>query len=187
MRLVPLLAIACFTPPDLNLVDAVPIVGNDACAPSREVRVGCVLDGDTFDLGACGSGAERIRMLGVDAPEIAHDGNPPDCWGDEAADELWRVVADRQVTLSFDQECEGVFGRTLAYVWLPEGDIGLDPDDVVSTEGGAILVNELLLARGFARLYDEEWTADLRLDDRLRAAQAEAEARGLGLWSACPP
>jgi endonuclease YncB( thermonuclease family) len=42
-----------------------------------------------------------------------------------------------------------------------------------------------MLANGHARLYDEEWTNPLRLQRVLDEAEAEARARGLGLWAAC--
>lgn len=174
----------CYTFPELSLVDEIPIVGEDSCAPPLEVDAGCMIDGDTFDLGGCGTDSERVRMLGINAPELAHGGDPVECWGPEAADELRRLIGDRRVTLTFDQECQGVFGRTLAYVWLAPEDVDLADDEVADAEG-AVLVNELLLSRGFVRLYDEEWVGDLRLQDRLDEAQAQAQARGLGLWSAC--
>lgn len=188
MRLFPLfLVAACYEGPDVHLVDEVPIVGNDACAPARDVRVGCTLDGDTFDISGCGGDFERIRMLGIDAPEIAHGDDPADCWGPEAGNELARLIDGREVTLTFDEECVGVFGRTLAYVWLSTADVDIDPTDTVSTQDGAVLVNELMLSRGYARLYDEDWVAELRLQERLAAAEATAAARGIGLWAACEP
>src|SRR5690606_24640006 len=102
------------------------------------------------------------RMLGINAPELAHGGEPEECWGPEASDELRRLIGDRRVTLTFDKECAGVFGRTLAYVWLAPDDVEVAEDEVADAEG-AVLVNELLLARGVVRLYDEDWVGDLRM------------------------
>jgi micrococcal nuclease len=175
----------CFTPPELDLIDEIPFVGTNACAPGREARVYQVLDGDTVDIDGLGDAGERIRFLGIDAPEIAHEGNPADCWGNEAGDHLRQLADGRQVTVTFDEECVDVYGRTLAYVWISTDDANLDPEDVVQSDDGSVLLNELMLARGQARLFDEDWVAPLRLQDRLDAAQAEAKARGLGLWSAC--
>jgi micrococcal nuclease len=170
----------CYNPPDVNLVDEVPLVPQGACAPNRVEWVGCVHDGDTFDLSSCGGDAERIRLLGIDAPEVAHEGDPAECGADAARAELRRLADNREVLLTFDEECEGIFGRTLAYVWLDEGGIA---------EGGpgedSVLLNEWLLREGFVRLFDEDFGQELRLEDRLVAAESEARARGLGLWSDC--
>ena len=152
-------------------------MGTGACAPNREARVACVIDGDTVDVDACGDEVgERIRLLGIDAPETAKEDAPAECWANEAREELRRLVDSRTVTLTFDSECTGAFGRTLAYVWLSDDEDSLE---------GALLVNEKLLQEGWVRLYDEDWTGDLRLQERLEAAEAEARSRGLGLWSAC--
>ena len=180
-----LLLIGCIDVGDFEFVDEIPVVGENNCAPPREARVACVLDGDTFDLEGCGDGNERVRLLGIDAPEISHNGEEADCWGDEASAELRRLIDGRTVTLTFDEECEGVFGRTLAYAYLSPDEVDVEPDEV-GDEDGAILVNELLLSRGAARLFGEERFGEVLLQDRLDAAQAQAQARGLGLWGACP-
>ena len=169
--------VACYQPPDLAAFEQVPIVAQSQCDQPRAGRVACVHDGDTFDIGVCGEeNGERIRMLGIDTPEVAHGGEPAECYGNEARDELTRLLRSKSVNLTFDSECKGVYGRTLAYVWNSSGEEG---------EEGIQSVNEALLADGFARRYDEEWTADLRLDGRLRDAEALAKSRGLGLWGAC--
>lgn len=177
--------LACEAGPDLPLVDRVPIVGTNACASGREIRVGCTIDGDTFDIAQCGGTAERVRLLGLDAPEVAHDGEPADCFGDEAATELQRLIDNRDVALTFDEVCTGVFGRTLAYAWLPADDLDFEAGDLVTEEDGTVLVNEVLLLTGYARLFDEERFNDIAYGDRLAAAEATARSRGVGLWGAC--
>lgn len=177
----------CYPGPDLPLVDEVPIRASNACAPSRTERVECVLDGDTFDVSACGDElGERVRMLGIDAPEIAHDGNPADCYGDAAGAELRRLLDGRRVTLSFDSQCTDIYGRTLAYVWIAFSELDGDvtPAQAGTTEA-SLLVNEWMLQQGFAYIYDEDFGHPLRLEQRLANAEGLASARGLGLWSAC--
>lgn len=171
---VALLAGGCwYNPPDLPLIDDVPIVPKGSCANERTAHVACVLDGDTFDVGGCGGDNERIRMLGIDAPEIAHEDSPADCYGPEAEVELRRLLAGAEVLLSFDQECVGFYGRTLAYVWLDVGEEEL------------LNVNEYMLLEGYARVYDEDFGNPIALKDEFLVAQSVAQARGLGLWSAC--
>ncbi len=180
---------ACGYPEGLpDWSDEVPIEGQAApCANPREVNVACVIDGDTFDGDACGEDfGERFRLLGIDAPEVAHDGVEADCYGDIASAELTRVLEARTVTVSFDTECTGVYGRTLAYVWLDgEPASAVDDETVLTGDVEGELINETLLREGFVRLYEEDWVDDLRLQQRLEDAEAEAKALGLGLWSAC--
>jgi endonuclease YncB( thermonuclease family) len=164
---------------DCPLLDEVPIVGPpvvgfEPCAPEREESVACVLDGDTFDVEACGDNGERIRMLGIDAPEVAHGEDPAECWGYEASAELERLLTSEDVLLTFDWECEGIYNRTLAYVWLEQ-----EGDD-------SLLVNQWMLEEGHARLFEEDFGQPIQLKDDFEAAQDVARARGLGLWGACP-
>jgi len=180
MRLfAPLLLLAgCYSPPTLPLVDEVPIVASNRCASAREAIVACVIDGDTFDVGQCGEGGERIRMLGIDAPEIAHPPEPTECWADNAHEELRRKIEGRTVFLTFDKDCVGVFGRTLAYVWLgARSGGGVD-------ESTYEFVNDQLIRDGHVYIFDEEFGDLLYRDDFLRSRDL-AQALGVGLWGAC--
>lgn len=133
-----------------------------------------VLDGDTIVLDDAETG-EHVRLLGVDAPEIAHeeDGSSAECWGDESAAYMADLVYGQEVTLKFDAECTDKYDRTLAYVYL-SSDISGNDD---------LLVNELTIREGNAEFYEE--FGDIILHDVLTYAQSEAQAANLGLWAAC--
>lgn len=152
-------------------LDRVPVMAGERCAADREdVPVACVLDGDTFQVDACGG--ESVRLLGVNAPEIAHDGTEVDmCWGPEAAAWLADLLDGVEVRLSYDRKCTDGYDRTLAYAWIP--------DD----EGDELLVNELLVREGMAPVYED--FDDIRLAEVLYTAQDIAQAAGAGLWGAC--
>lgn len=72
-----LLAAGCYQIPDAIPPGRpdVPMVPDGACDTQREGIAACTIDGDTFDLGTCGQnfGGERFRLLGINAPEIAHE------------------------------------------------------------------------------------------------------------------
>jgi endonuclease YncB( thermonuclease family) len=192
--------VGCYRPPDFPLLDELPLAGPTAvCSPPREAQVACTVDGDTFDLGACGDDlGERVRLLGIDAPEVAKDGFPSDCFGDAASAELRRLIELERLTLTFDVECTDAFGRTLAYAWLTDQALDgvdfdpayedyldeLSPEEEVDTEP-AILLNEWLLAKGFARLYPEEVFGAVLWQRRLDLAQQRAQLERAGLWAAC--
>lgn len=187
-----LLAVACERrPADLPpLPGEFPtfLEGDGACAPSRNDTVACVLDGDTFDVGACGDDVGvRVRMLGINAPEIAH-AEPAECYGDIAATALRELIDGRAVVLTFDYECFDRYGRSLAYVYFQTDDA-----QVIDPEGGDtattptyVLANEWMLQQGYARLAPEDWTTqDIRLLETMKAAEQRAREQGIGLWGAC--
>jgi len=177
-----------FSPPPSGFED-VPITASvPTCADPYLTTAACVLDGDTFDIGSCGEPAERVRMLGLDAPEIAHEPNPADCYGYEATDALEALVADQEILLSFDQDCQGLYFRTLAYVWLPlsSGLLTEVDSETRPFEGETyVLVNTWMVRQGYSKVFDEEIFGTLRLQDAFDQAQDEAEAYDRGLWGAC--
>jgi len=177
--LVPLLLFACVDP-DLPSRDGAPIEASRACAPDRPARVACVIDGDTVDLGGCGAfNEERVRLLGIDAPELASGGRPTECFGDEATDVLRALVDRRDVRLEFERGCIDPFGRTLAWLHTP---------DPLRPDAPEINVSLWLVERGFVRLYlERDDFDDLRYAVALRAAERAARDLGVGLWGACGP
>jgi len=172
-----LLLTACYqVPVDLPPYQGVPVEATDACAPARNETVACVIDGDTFDISRCGDEelGERFRLLGIDAPETAKEDAPAECYANEARDRLRNLIEGQEVLLEFDRECEGTFGRTLAWVFLEEED-----DDE------SLNVNVFLAESGLVRLYEEFEFEDLRYANELQAAEDSARAGNVGLWGAC--
>lgn len=177
-----------------GIEDLVPIIApTQACASSRDETVACTLDGDTFDVGACGDDVgERIRLLGVAAPEIAHDPNPAECWGDESWAWLDERVTGRTVTLEFDAECTDLYGRTLAWIFVTGDESDPLYDELLDLgglglldEGGfEVLLNEMIIRAGQAEVYDEAFD-DVRYFERMEEAEAAAQSEGLGLWTGC--
>lgn len=114
-----------------------------------------VLDGDTLDVDA-GGVRLRVRLFGVDAPEI---GEP--CAA-EAAARLAALAGDA-VRLRADVRQEDRFGRELRYVY--------------TADGGSI--DATLIAEGLA----VAWRDDGALRDDLVALEQEARAARRGcLW-----
>ncbi len=173
----------------------------DACAPVRHVYVSpeAVIDGDSFELSSMASSgddvdvANIIRFLGAEAPELEGLGTEQ-CYAEEATEYLRSLIGGRTIRLEFDEECTGVFGRTLAHVFI-EAERG-DPlrDDLVDLDldwGGVdedgcinVLVSEVMVRSGHSRVWPPY---DWKYVDRLLRAEGLAEDEGLGLWSACPP
>jgi micrococcal nuclease len=143
------------------------VVTPEANGPAaRTAKVERVVDGDTLLL----VGRERVRLIGVDAPEIVHRDRAGERGGEEAkafADEL---AAGREVELSFDAEAGFVdrYGRTLAYVTLPDG----------------TLLNLEMIRAGWAEAYRQLPYAK---KNEFRRAEREARRQRLGLWAGRQP
>lgn len=144
--------------------------GGTQCAPDRIETVDCVLDGDTVQVGSCGG--ESIRLLGINAPEIAHEGNAAECWGPEAGAWLADLLLGQEITLRFDEVCLDKYGRTLAYIYLT------DPET-----GDMSLVNETSVREGQSVVYED--FDNIKLANVLYAAQDVAQRESVGLWGEC--
>jgi endonuclease YncB( thermonuclease family) len=172
-----------------------PLPEQEWCAPDRPAVVACVLDGDTFTLESCSESGEDVRMLGVAAPEIAHNSTETaECYGDEARQMLERLATGSTVTLRFDVECTDMYGRTLAWVVArgnrsdPLGQLLEELDGLGMDEEGdyEVTLNEVMVRAGYATIYDVSGVAtNIRYGSAMEEAEEQAQAEGRGLWSAC--
>jgi len=179
------------------LEERVELYGDGFCAPTRTETASCVVDGDTFDLVDCAveltsdEDFERIRLLGIQAPEVAHGDDPADCFGEEATDQLEKILIGRTLRLEFDVECTGVYGRTLAWVFVQgeeDDPLHIELDALgglgVQEDGSFdVLVNEWMVRAGYAEVYENE--EEGRYRNRIVEAERLAAQAGLGLWGVC--
>jgi micrococcal nuclease len=129
--------------------------------------VASVIDGDTLDLDVRDGRHDttRVRLWGVDTPEVHTDGGGPDHFGPEATEFARRLVEGRLVRVELvpNRSTRGIHGRLLAYIYLADGS----------------MLNQRLIAEGYAY-------ADLRFEhprmNRFRLVEKRAERAGLGLW-----
>ncbi len=91
------------------------------CAADRideEARVAYVYDGDTVRL----EDGRKIRLAGINAPEVAKQDVVAEPMADEARAYLERLIAgERTVRLRFEQERHDRYGRLLAHLFLKSG------------------------------------------------------------------
>jgi micrococcal nuclease len=148
--------------------------GSDEPTGPVTVRVTHVVDGDTIDVEMPGGSEETVRYIGIDTPETVKPDNPVECGGPKAHAVNERLVGGKTVTLRFDAERRDVYGRLLAYVYLPRAGPG----------GRPLFVNAELVQRGLAR------TLTIEPNDSFAALFARLAARagalGRGLWGRCP-
>ncbi len=105
---------------------------------------------------------ERIRLLGIDAPELKTGGGP-EFYAVEAKDFTTSMVKGKAVYLAFESKWRDSFGRLLCYLYL-EGELPL---------------NIQLLRKGYARVYRP---AKSHFHDQFLGLEAEARKEGIGIW-----
>ncbi len=93
-----------------------------------------VSDGDTITAITSNQTKLRIRLLGIDAPEVPHGKKPGQPFGEEARDYLDHLIGGK--TIRVDAYGPDKYKRVLAVVW----------DEQIN-------VNLLLVAMGYAEVY----------------------------------
>ena len=137
-------------------------------APRGAATLEWVIDGDTIDVLVDGR-EERVRLLGIDTPETKVEGQPPECYGPEAAAFTASLLpVGTALRLERDVVGRDDYGRLLAYVYRAED---------------GLLVNEALLREGYAQPLTI--APNGALAERFVDAAVAAEAAGVGLWAAC--
>lgn len=151
------LALTSCTPAEISTAPPTPAVAT----------VVAVVDGDTIDV-QTSTGEERVRLIGIDTPEISRDGGVDDCYAQEARTYLDQLVYGHDVELVSDptQADADRYGRFLRHV-LIDGENAAQ----LAIEAGA----------GTEYTYDRPYQG--RQD--FVAAQDRARAARAGLWSAC--
>ncbi len=143
------------------------------CSRPAEPAVGdavveTVVDGDTIDV-VIGGRRERVRMLGIDTPEVHSEDGPPECFGPEAAAFTASLLPPgSEIRLERDIVGRDHYGRLLAHVYR---------------RNDGLLVNEAILREGYAQPLTIE--PNRAFAERYVAATVAAERDGLGLWRAC--
>lgn len=138
---------------------------------TETARVVRVVDGDTLIIDR-GRGSERLRYIGIDAPESVKPDTPVEFMGKEASAANAALVEGATVVLEKDVSETDRFGRLLRYVWLKDGEAWL-------------FVDLELVRQGYAQAVT--FPPDVRWTDTLRAAERVARDAGLGLWGAATP
>jgi micrococcal nuclease len=132
-------------------------------AAVSEAKVVRVIDGDTIEI----EGGERVRYIGMDAPETVEPQKPVECFGPEASAQNKELVEGQTVRLEKDLTDRDKYDRLLRYVYI-----------------GETLVNQKLVQLGFARAW--AYPPDVKYQDRINEAEQAAKKSQSGLWSACP-
>ncbi|SFX37990.1 thermonuclease family protein [Marinospirillum alkaliphilum] len=129
----------------------------------REARVANVYDADTLTLAS----GERLRVLGIDAPELGRDGRPHEPFALEGRDYLRQLLAmsGNRVHLHLGTEAQDRHGRLLAWLFLPDGRN----------------VQRLLLEQGY--VMQVTLAPNTAYAECLKPVEREARQARRGIWS----
>jgi len=119
-----------------------------------------VVDGDTLIV----QGVGRVRLIGVDTPETVDPRRPVQFFGKEASAFTHRMAQGKVVSLEFDVERTDRFGRTLAYVYLPDG----------------TFLNAEIVKQGYGHAYTQ---FPFKCLEQFREYEGEAREASRGLWA----
>jgi len=141
-----------------------PDVNADGISDNR-AKVLQVLDGDTFVI-QLNSRRERVRIAGVNAPEIRTAVGSTQTDAEEARLYLASLILKQEVLLIEDaiQGPRDDYNRLLAYVYRVKD---------------GLFINAALIQFGYARVYREKLLTERPLFEEL---ELQARRRKLGLW-----
>ncbi len=146
---------------DSPVPGARPIAVDRVDASRLRYRVKSVPDGDTVHL----VNGDRIRLLGINTPEVAHRNRPGEEGGEEAAAFLSERLLGARVALEWDVEARDKYRRRLAHVFDDQGHN----------------INQLLVEEGLA--FVALHPPNLKHSKDYLAAEARARAASRGLWA----
>ena len=135
-----------------------------------QARIVRVVDGDTLIASpAGGSGAVRVRIIGVDTPETVKPDTPVRCYGPQASAFTKHLLPAGTVIRAAHEPGGDVdrYGRQLWDVWLPDGRF----------------LESVLAAAGTARAYP--FPPQVEHADVIARLAAQARQERRGLWG--PP
>ena len=127
-----------------------------------------IYDGDTIAVRIDGV-RERVRIIGINAPEMARSGQAAECHAQESTSRVQSLLQGGKVHLLPDpsQADRDRYDRLLRHVVM---------------DGGGHLAL-LLVQEGLAE--ERQYAAPYQWQGDLQTAESQARAAGLGLWSAC--
>lgn len=139
-------------------------LGEEMVAPDGTIDR--VIDGDTVDVVVDGE-VVRVRLIGIDTPEVVDPRKEVECFGAEASQHLKDLLTDEMIVLEYDASQGRVdrYGRELAYIILSDGRN----------------LAEEMLRDGFA--YEYTYDTPYKHQELFKNAEQDARDSERGLWS----
>ncbi len=140
---------------------------NGSTGKGKAYEVARVIDGDTIIVRRNGE-KRKVRLLGVDTPELAHHGNERECFARAATVFMREQLRDQRVILQRDQTQKNTdrYDRLLRYV---------------TKEGDKHALNYILIQEGYG--FEYTFNIPYRRQKNFRYAERSAKEHNRGLWS----
>ncbi|WP_268036823.1 thermonuclease family protein [Algoriphagus sp. PAP.12] len=128
-------------------------------------KISKFVDGDTFWIKGENGKAIKIRLTGVDTPEVEWKGlTSEEPFGKEASEFVKKFLKGKKVLLEYDIQRYDRFGRTLAYVYLED----------------SAFLNAHLLEVGLAQV--ATFPPNVKYVELFTEIQKKAREEGIGMW-----
>jgi micrococcal nuclease len=149
-------------------------------ADATRATVARVVDGDTLQLADEAGGTDRVRLIGVDAPELQGEDGRPEPYVQDAAAFTADALESKDVLLVPGEDETDDYGRLLAYVWTtPEEGLLGGLKRMIGAQRSEFF-NRTLLREGYAEVLTIR--PNDAYADCFEAAQREAQGAGEGIW-----
>lgn len=129
--------------------------------PDKYYKITKIPDGDTLFI----EGKMRVRLIGVNTPEVSHRNSKEEIGGEVAREFLEEVIGDQTIRFELGEQPKDHFRRFLAHAYLPDG----------------TNINALLVREGFAHATVRP--PNLHLTDTYIALEKEARKAKKGMWA----
>jgi micrococcal nuclease len=130
-----------------------------ASTPGQTPLVTRVIEGNTLEL----STGEKVRLIGVDTPEIKDPRKLVQAFGKDASAFTTQLVEGKHVRLEFDVQRQDQYQRLLAYVYV-----------------GDVMLNAELVRQGYAQV--APFAPNVKYQGLFLKLQREAREARRGLW-----
>lgn len=133
-------------------------------------------DGDTIVI-TIADKDYKLRMIGIDTPEIKHPEKPVEFMGQEASNFTHNELYGKEVWLEKDVSETDKYQRLLRYIWLEDPETIKNPtyEDIRDKT-----FNGILLREGYAKA--SSYPPDVKYQEYFTKIQQEAEQNKKGLW-----
>lgn len=128
-----------------------------------------VIDGDTIVV-KIGNKLERVRLIGVDTPEVLDPRKKVQCFGKEASQQMYTLAKGKNVVLQSEPRDKNrdTYGRLLRYIYLTDQD-----------GKGSKFLNRAMIEDGFAYAYTR---FDFEFKKSFTGYEKTARESKRGLW-----
>ncbi len=135
--------------------------------PSGYLPIYSVVDGDTVEVWRYGR-PQKVRLIGMDTPEIADPRRVVQCFGREASARAHSLLDGKNVRLELDPGQGEIdkYGRLLAYLFMEDG----------------LNYNQYMIEQGFAHEYTYQ-SQPYKYQAQFKQAQQSAREQKRGFWA----